>query len=286
MSDGSIHRMLPPTTDRPTGLRNVYLRSWWTGWRTRHILDHIECYCMFAGYPRSGHTLIGALLNAHPEMVIAHELDALGYLHAGFGRRQLFALLLDRDKAHTDGGSRWEGYDYAVPGQCQGQYRTLRVIGDKKGGRSSFRLGAHPELLDRLRRVVGIPLRVIHEVRNPFDNIATLCLKGHSSTLEQCVDLYAGLLKTNQWLRGQLGEEMRTIRHEEFVRQPAEELQSLCGFLGVEADADYLQACAARVFDSPRKTRHQVPWPSQTRQQVESLIAEYDFLSGYAFDQP
>ena len=32
---------------------------------------------MFIGYPRSSHSLVGAILDAHPEIIIPHEYDLL-----------------------------------------------------------------------------------------------------------------------------------------------------------------------------------------------------------------
>ena len=54
----------------------------------------IEKYCMFIGYPRSGHSLVGSLLDAHPYMLIAHELDALRYIQVGFSKKQLYHLII------------------------------------------------------------------------------------------------------------------------------------------------------------------------------------------------
>ena len=48
----------------------------------------VEKYCMFIGYPRSGHSLIGALLDAHPNIIIAHELNDLRYFARGFSKRK------------------------------------------------------------------------------------------------------------------------------------------------------------------------------------------------------
>ncbi len=39
----------------------------------------VETYCMFIGNPKSGHSLVGFLLNAHNNAVISHELNALAY---------------------------------------------------------------------------------------------------------------------------------------------------------------------------------------------------------------
>ena len=56
-------------------LPRLYLASLYKGHQNRELLDNTETYCMFLGYQRSGHSLIGALLNAHPGTVIAHDLS-------------------------------------------------------------------------------------------------------------------------------------------------------------------------------------------------------------------
>ena len=45
-----------------------------------HRLDEVERVCLFIGHPRSGHSLVGAMLDAHPDLCIAHELDMLAFL--------------------------------------------------------------------------------------------------------------------------------------------------------------------------------------------------------------
>ena len=142
--------------------------------RHRELFAGVETYCMFIGYPRSGHSLVGSLLDAHRHAVIAHELDALSYLGRRFGRPQVWALILDRNAAFGERGRRWTNYDYTIPGQHQGQWDKLRVIGDKKGGTSTRRLCVEPQLLDVVLDRMQVPTRFIHVVRNPYDNIATM----------------------------------------------------------------------------------------------------------------
>jgi len=122
---------------------------------------------MFVGYPRSGHSLIGSLLAAHPDMVIAHELDALRLPRLGFRRNQLYALILASDRSFTTAGRRRTGSDYTAPTRWRGTSRRLDVIGDKKGGQSTRRLHDRPELLDRLRRTVQVPVRASMSFATP-----------------------------------------------------------------------------------------------------------------------
>ena len=41
------------------------------------LYDGVETFVLFIGYPRSSHSLVGALLDAHPEIIIPHEYDVL-----------------------------------------------------------------------------------------------------------------------------------------------------------------------------------------------------------------
>lgn len=63
-----IYRIL-----RKTRFILAYLHSFVMGWMKRGQFSHIENFCMFIGYPRSGHSLIAALLDAHPEVVMGME---------------------------------------------------------------------------------------------------------------------------------------------------------------------------------------------------------------------
>ena len=179
---------------------------------TQHAQDyaHLRYYCMFIGYPRSGHSIVGSMLDAHPNMVVAQELDALRCLSAGMDRQLIFHFLLENARRFTEQGRKWNDYSYGVPNQWQGRFDRLEVIGDKKGGRSSTHLLRQPEALDQLRRVVGLPLRLVHVVRNPFDNIATLASKHHLTLVQAAPTLFpAGQQRCRSQASGGAGRDHR-----------------------------------------------------------------------------
>ncbi len=248
-------------------------------------LASLRAYCMFIGYPRSGHSLVGALLNAHPNIVVAHELSALEYLKYGPTQGSLAALLLKRDREFAAGGRRWVGYDYAVPGQWQGRYTTLEVVGDKKGGRSTTVLARNPDLLATLRRTVGVPLRVIHHVRNPYDNISTWARKSNRR-LPDAADQYFKYATVNRDLLARhLGvDEQIESHHDDLIADPVTELARLVAFLGPAAGDDYLRACAAVVFDKSSRTRDDADWPPGLIDDIAARMAGFDFLRRYRFD--
>lgn len=260
--------------------------NWWRAHRysrrCRADFAAVERYCQFIGFPYSGHTLIGSLLNSHPELVIAHEADALRLLPSCRTREELYGKLMLAEWRFANANFRWWGYDYSVPGQWQGRYRRLRVIGDKKGGRSARRLQADPALLTQLRALVGVPLSLVINTRNPWDNIARLASR-KGLGLDEAIDRYfvyaEGVARA---LEGALPGEAILFSHEEFVADAAGWLRRLTEVLGVEAPADWVQACAARVFESPRRARDEAGWTEPQRERIAAGIAQYDFLAGYA----
>ena len=257
--------------------------------RVHRTFAHLESYCIFIGSSRSGSTLLGALLNAHPEIVIGNELDALHLFRLGLPRDVIFSQILTNEQRFAARDYTWTGYDYAVPGQYQGKFERLRVIGDKKAGRTTRRLANKPKLLDVVRRDASVPIRVVHIMRNPFDNIASTGRRQNQdlvgvNDLAPVIEGYRLLSTAVDDIRTRLRpDELIDIRYESFVDAPRSQLVELCAFLGVDAPPDYLDACASLVRRSSR-TREQVPWSDAGRHEVEAIIAAHPVLAGYDFD--
>ncbi|MDP9420556.1 MAG: sulfotransferase [Actinomycetota bacterium] len=280
-------RSLTPRLRAGLDLPRTYISSLADAGTSRHLFDDLQAYCMFVGYARSGHSLLGSLLDAHPNAVIAHELDALRYFRLGFTKKQVYSLILENARLFAAGGCRAKvDYNYAVPNQYQGRYERLQVIGDKKGGRTTRRLADRPALLERVRRVVAIPLRIIHVVRNPYDNIATMHHRtGQGRPLDEKVAYYFSLCATIARLKQRLEpDEVIDLRHEELVADPESSLARVGAFLGLEMSADYVRDCSSLLFTSPSRTRDRAPWTNALQAQVDREIRRYEFLEGYSFE--
>lgn len=252
----------------------------------RKDFKNIQRYCMFIGHGRTGHSLVGSLLNAHPQMVVSHELHALSYINEPFllTQEQLFALIFHRDDEFSNQGREWTKYKYDITGAWQGEIEELRVIGDKKGGASSSILRSNPELLQNLREMLDVHIRVIHVVRNPFDSLASRrTVQG--SWKQETIDRYFRRADTVEDIHGQLsGDEFYRMTHEEFVADTTGILSELCDFLGVSSPQKYLKSCEDFVFDSPKQTRYEVDWPEKTLTQIKAKKDDYSWLEGYSFD--
>jgi hypothetical protein len=252
--------------------------------------QNLAVFCSFLGPTKSGSTLLGSLLDAHPEAVVADEVDALHYVEVGFNRHQIFEILLRRSRRHAMVGRvtarRLTPYNFEIEGQWQGRYQKLRVIGDSKAGISTRRLGENPRLLERLEHVMkGVEPRFIMVLRNPFDPITAMRIRGQRSVedatsryFENC-DYLVSLLRIIDPNRLQI------VRYEEFVEHPESILRRLCAFLGLSLGQEYLEACTSIIYDEPERLRETLEWSPADREAVARKSAKYDFLAGYSFEE-
>ncbi len=272
---------------------SLYLRSLPLMRAHRDTFRDLEQFVLFLGYPMSGHTQVGNILDGHREMSIAHELNVLQLHRNHFSRQQILTLLMDSSFRFTREGKIWGDYSYAMDGQYQGRYETLRAIGDKRGGNTTRELRRHPQLLPRLAEKLGLPIKVIHIVRNPFDNITIRAKKRYGVDLPNehqlaqevdahvadiaAVDMVLNLYRNSDRIS------FHTCKHEDLIRDPKGHLAQLCHFIGLSADEDFLQAVASMVFDSPKRRRFDIKWPPAMIRALEAELQRYPFARDYTF---
>jgi sulfotransferase family protein len=250
----------------------------------------VRTFCLFIGHMKSGTSLLGGLLDAHPDMIVSDEVDALRYVEEGFTRDQLFHVLDRGSRAearkHRVTARRLSSYSFEVPGQFQGSSDHPLVVGDGRAGPTTQRVGEHPELIERFQELLeGAQLRIIQVIRNPFDPIAVSIVRGHR-TFADAIDHYFRRCDVLDTLLERLdARDVYPIRYEDLVADPTSRLAAICSFLGARADPDHLKACRAVIHPQPHRSREMVAWTQPWISEVESRIAAFDFLSGYAFEQ-
>jgi len=269
-----------------------YLQSRWPRTGDRPAFDAVHTYVMFIGIGRSGTTLIGALLDAHPHIIIANQQTTLKYLRPRlFSRSQIFCLLLRNSrKAARTGRMGGGGYSYAVTGQWQGRFDTIEVIGDKsRSAQAVTWLTTSPALLEDLALATQARIRMIHVVRNPYDTIATRSMRRRLS-LERISSEYFSLCDRLQRLIRRIEEVSEydvgriPVYLEDFVQHPDSGLAAVCDGLGVGAETDYLRGCARIVRKEPHKSRYDVAWDPNLVAEVQRNLETIPFLRRYSFD--
>jgi len=241
-------------------------------------------FVLFAGYSRSGHSLVGSLLDAHPQVLIAHELHALRQLARGHDFDTVLRAIKYNAHLFDHLGRAYSGYDYRVPGQYQGRYTELLVAGDKKGNGTARLLSRRPELAERLHQ--WVPVRWIHVIRNPYDNIAAKALRT-GADLERAAARYFANAETLARLKQRRPEAVLDVYLDDLVADPRAALRALLRALGVtHIPPGYLDACAACVFDAPSRARQRVRWGSALGDEVRAGLARYPFLQRFLVEPP
>jgi hypothetical protein len=306
MSQTSLPQARPPQqARRDGGLRRRWRRSpagrWVIGqerqlltrWEIRRHpgrFDEVGTCCLFLGHVKSGGSLLGAMLDAHPATALADEMDVVAQVAAGLDRDQIFTLLLRGARREASHGRvtarRLDPYSLEVPGQWQGGYDRLQVVGDSRAGPTTRALGDDPARLTALRTVMGrTRVAFVHVVRNPYEPIGAM-VRRSGRPLDDAIADHAAQCRRLVDLRDRLPpDDLITVRYEELVREPRRTLRQLLGFLDLEPSDGYLAACAGLVCSEPVRERDRVGWTSAQQQQVADTILRYPFLAGYGFER-
>ena len=280
----------------------------------------LRTFVLFLGFGRTGHSIVGSLLDAHPDIIIAHEYSVLKDINKEFTSNKdwlllLFNRLYSNSRRSVLSGWRSEnmdrkGYTLGMAGNSwQGTFHQLRVIGDKSGGmtakvhaRDSTRC---KRLVEQLNSSLGVPVEAIHVVRNPYDTIATSVLldKGGARGLVKAknssqADNYNYTAKvTGTYVKNfmeatflahrvthQCPISVHTIHLVDLIHKPRSIMRELCDAVHVECYSDYLDMCEEKVFKSLSKTRNLVEWSQRHIETVANLIKRYPEFSRYSFD--
>lgn len=264
----------------------TYVQSLLAGRETSSAFTNVRTYVMFIGQPRSGTSLLGSLLNAHRNVLVSQELNALKYLRRGYGKDQLFWLIKENERRFAKNGRKWTGYQYNVDSKWQGSCEDLLVIGDKKAGKSTEQLAKSPGLLDRLEDTVELPVRIVHIVRNPYNVIATIHRKVKNTSLKSAADMYFSRCETNWQLMQTRPEQIYSFYLEEFIADPSSHLRKLCDLMDVVPHEQYIQDCSEVVFKKPNQTMFDVMWSHDLVKSIAERMKAYPFLDRYEFQVP
>lgn len=259
----------------------AYFASLYRIAREPRLFQEVHTYVMFIGYPRSGHTLVGFLLDAHPNAIVASQISGLRYLKHGFSIPQTFSVLVDNSRHVARVGREGRPYSYDVPNQWQGRFKKLRVIGDCTG---FTRLRRDPDLLRKLREKLGaIDLKLIHVIRNPYDNISTMKIRSGETLLASVRRYFSMCEMVERFKKHVAPDTVYELKHESLIADARGALRGLCAFVRLGAAENYVDDCASLVYKSPHKSRHEVVWTPELIENVEKQMSRFAHLGGYSY---
>lgn len=291
---------------------------------SQEVIDGIEKFVFFVGNIRSGSSILGFLMDAHPHVVIQSEweIPSLEKISSKSFKKDLFNSkqgLINPEKDTK------KGYDFKVKDLWQGDYsKYIKVIGGKSSGKKIPYLRDTAKF-DRnykiLKRGLSIPIRVIQAIRNPFDMIATCAIlvdtggdrRERRKTLVKMKHAFGGpgqqhnnsvkRYDNSKSINHQIGivfalftaalevtekvigvENVLQVHNCDLVHNPRETISRVFEFLEVDTTELYLDACEDKVFDSGSRSRNFVVWTPQQIEGIEKRMKRYKALSRYSFD--
>ena len=174
------------------------------------------------------------------------------------------------------------------------------MLGDKKGGKATKFFSTMQKVTNEVLDKINLPIKLVHMVRNPYDNIATMTLRSlkirtqdahaakskinNTKAMNYNVQLYLGAVKRNHELIKRFGSRLLTLHSEDVIANPKEQIKKLCEFFDVTCTEDYLIDCASIIYKSTSQSRRTVVWRNADKQRVEKALRFYPFLKRYTFD--
>lgn len=282
------------------------------------IQRRVRKFLLFFGSGKSGHSIVGSLLDAHRHIVISHEFHLFRNWNQVKGdtkRRwagDLYNKLYWKSKDDSFGirKASSKGYSLKVEGLWQGRYDSfISVIGDKSGGSTRQEYVRNKELfkknLHSLSLFLEIPIVFIHVVRNPFDHVASRVLYTHVGDIaavstfkkqlkgkfkddELVLKVTKEMLSFYELERELVDlikpENILEVHLSDLVSSPKRTLVAILKFLEVPANSKYLQVCTAKVFSSASRSRDYIQWPEEAQDLLNDAIVKYQFLRRYNFE--
>jgi hypothetical protein len=263
----------------------LYLESYLSNFIKSNDYKSIRNYCMFLGYSRSGHSIIGALIDAHPNAIISHELNTFYFSEKGFSKNQIFSLIIKNSENFAQVGRGWSGYSYDVQGQWQGKYKQLYVIGDKLGGWTTELLRKDPSVINNFEKKINKRIKYIHHIRNPFDNISRQAIVlGRKEVTKKDIDYYLSLARKIEVYKSNINNKYFFEGHQDvFIRRPAVYIKRLCKFLGISSEKEYLKDCIKVVKQKPSQARFEIKWKRELINYTRKEISTISFLRNYEY---
>jgi len=272
-------------------------------------VDDLKSFLVFIGHPISGHTLVGSIIDAHPQAIVSHEYKVFEktrtFLRRRDGARTMMREILGNSYSRRNGRMQTM-YNYTIPG-WSGRATNLTIVGDKAGGGFTLFVKKLPNKMVpflELGRLVQLPLKVMHVVRDPLDQIATYRISkpmfSHVTNLEEecyCGEpdstnpIFSGKMDpwklaldnydTNNHLisRGEL--DVFTSHHDDMNADPVTETRRIITWLGFPECRAYERAVDNMVQHSSRRASDHVDWTVAQLTRVLEVVKRTPFLSRY-----
>lgn len=238
----------------------------------------------FIGEGRSGHTILSAILDSHPNVRIGEEIKSITkWIRDGHSRKKIM------DEVKNSGQGK-ERKPKALPGGLTFE-EPLLYLGDKCGW-DAVMLVKHGvvghDIFDRFGEHMGMPVKIIHSFRDPHENISAWINSPKymrkwpdlGTRRQYSIKRYARFYGRAEALL--VNNEHFDLANEDLCLKPEETLGNLCTYLDIPVVEPWFSNATNAVFKTPRKRATEDMWDEFWWDHVGwRIIDRYDHFSRY-----
>ena len=131
--------------------------------------------------------------------------------------------------------------------------------------------------LEALEQKVEVPIKFIHVLNNPFDNVASMSLESFHHLKNVLEDFETIDIKHVMNLKEHTSEnQWFELRVDKFIARTKETLGQLCTFLQLDTTPDYLTLADEGILQKPKsKSRDMVFWDPIAQFRINTMIKQY-----------
>ncbi len=238
----------------------------------------------FIGPGRCGHTIVAAIIDSHPNARVSEEIKIITkWARDGWTREKI----LDHTKNRGRGGK--ERRTKLLPGHSNWE-APLLVLGDKCGWDAPMLIkhGSNEDILDKFSEHIGMPVKVVHTIRNPYD-IITGWVQSSKWQKLYGKDYMLWRMAVRRYARFYSSANKIVERYprfdlynEELIQSPERVLTELCEFLELPIVEPWFTNAVNAVYKKPNERSKTCKWPAVWEEQIPwRIIDKYSFLERY-----
>jgi hypothetical protein len=220
---------------------------------------NIDTVLIFIGSPRTGSTLLGQILNYHPQCLISHEASLITKVivhNANFqnsitemekNARKSFEIGVENtDRVNVEiYQPRWISFAELSEDPIF-RKKKIKVIGDKKAGGTAKTISKHKNEFIKLMKNKP-SLKLLQIVRNPiFSSISYM--KSHEiENFEKACEEIVTLTEVGNFMSKIFPERYYCVYYEDLLDNPEETIEGILGYLFLDINSNWVKKISTRI---------------------------------------
>tara|TARA_A100001011_G_C14309259_1_gene844738 strand:+ start:3124 stop:3963 length:840 start_codon:yes stop_codon:yes gene_type:complete len=199
------------------------------------------------GAPRSGTSMLGNILNQHPNILLSHENRTLQkILENNFSFRNAVQSCVEQSILEHENIKKIKFRNFQSRWIKNTNYKKvekekIEVIGDKKSGGNAI---LYKKFSDNFENLIKKNNKILFLaiIRNPY-NAAKSYLKSHPHEVKNLNEAVDKILERNFYalkLKKKFSDRVKIIHYENFLNNPKENMINICRFLEIKVSEKWL----------------------------------------------